>query len=64
MLFRSGLMYEDPDRADVGQWLDVHGWQSKAVTSEDEMRRLGRWVLPPDEIEGDPFSTFVTAEKA
>lgn len=57
------LMYDDPDRADVAAWLDSHGWRSAAVTSEHEMRRLGRWVLPDDETDGDSFSTFVTGEK-
>jgi methyltransferase (TIGR00027 family) len=57
-----GLMYEDPDRADVAQWLDAHGWRSAAVTSQDEMRRLGRAVELAD-TDGDSFSTFVTAEK-
>jgi methyltransferase (TIGR00027 family) len=56
------LTYEDPDRADVAEWLDAHGWQSKAVTSQDEMRRLGRAVELVD-TDGDSFSTFVTAEK-
>ena len=58
------LMYNDPDRADVAQWLDEHGWQSSAVTSADEMRRLDRWVLPPGESDQDTFSSFVTAHKA
>jgi methyltransferase (TIGR00027 family) len=58
------LMYDDPDRADVAQWLDQHGWRSSAVTSADEMRRLDRWVLPPEESGQDAFSSFVTAEKA
>ncbi len=58
------LMYNDPDRADVAQWLGEHGWQSSAVTSADEMRRLDRWVLPPEESDQDAFSTFVTAQKA
>ncbi|MGY4646747.1 class I SAM-dependent methyltransferase [Mycobacterium sp. URHB0021] len=58
-----GLMYEDPDRADVGEWLDEHGWRSKGITSEEEMRRLGRWVLPPEDSDGDAFSTFVTAQR-
>ena len=57
------LMYDDPDRADVAQWLDSRGWRSKAVTSADEMRRLGRWVLPAEEADGDAFSTFVAAER-
>jgi O-methyltransferase involved in polyketide biosynthesis len=57
------LMYNDPDRADVAQWLDAHGWRAKAVTSGQEMRRLGRWVLPPEEAEQDAFSSFVSAER-
>jgi methyltransferase (TIGR00027 family) len=57
------LMYNDPDRADVAQWLGAHGWRSSAVTSADEMRRLDRWVLPPGESEQDAFSSFVTGEK-
>ena len=56
------LSYEDPDRADVAVWLDEHGWQSTAVTSQDEMRRLGRAVELAD-TDGDSFATFVTAEK-
>jgi methyltransferase (TIGR00027 family) len=56
------LTYEDPDRADVAMWLDEHGWQSTAVTSQDEMRRLGRAVELAD-TDGDSFATFVTAEK-
>lgn len=58
-----GLMYEDPDRADVAHWLDGHGWRAKGVTSQDEMRRLGRWVLSADEPGEDSFSSFVTAVK-
>ncbi|MGV0807507.1 class I SAM-dependent methyltransferase [Mycolicibacterium setense] len=56
------LIYEDPDRADVAEWLNDHGWRADGVHSLDEMRRLGRYV----EIEHDDtraFSTFVTAEK-
>ncbi|MFV8265088.1 class I SAM-dependent methyltransferase [Mycolicibacterium peregrinum] len=56
------LIYEDPDRADVAEWLGAHGWRTDGVHSLDEMRRLGRYV----EIEHDDtraFSTFVTAEK-
>jgi methyltransferase (TIGR00027 family) len=56
------LTYEDPDRADVAVWLGEHGWQSTAVTSQDEMRRLGRAVELVDTGD-DSFSTFVTAEK-
>jgi methyltransferase (TIGR00027 family) len=56
------LTYEDPDRANVAQWLDAHGWCATAVTSQDEMRRLGRAVELTD-TDDESFSTFVTAEK-
>lgn len=56
------LMYEDPDRADVAEWLDAHGWTSTSVTSQDEMQRLGRWVQI-GEIDDKAYSTFVTAQK-
>ncbi|MGV0849257.1 SAM-dependent methyltransferase [Mycolicibacterium phlei] len=57
------LMYHDPDRADVAEWLEAHGWRATAVTSVAEMRRLDRWVLP-EALSGDGgFSQFVTAQK-
>jgi methyltransferase (TIGR00027 family) len=56
------LMYHDPDRADVAEWLDAHGWTAAGVTSQQEMRRLDRWVLP-EETDAQAFSTFVTAER-
>jgi len=56
------LTYEDPDRADVAEWLAAHGWRSAAVTSQDEMRRLGRAIELTD-TDDESFSTFVTAEK-
>jgi methyltransferase (TIGR00027 family) len=56
------LMYNDPDRADVAEWLNFHGWRAKAVTSAEEMRRLSRWVLPSADYD-EGFSFFVTAEK-
>ena len=56
------LIYSDPDRADVAVWLADHGWQSKAVISQDEMRRLGRAVEIAD-TDDDAFSTFITGEK-
>ncbi len=55
-------MYNDPDRADVAEWLGAHGWRAKAVTSQDEMRRLGRFVELAD-ADDDAFATFVTAER-
>lgn len=62
------LMYNDADRADVTEWLNAHGWAASAVTSQDEMRRLDRWVLPA-EADGEPideraFSEFVTAQRS
>jgi len=56
------LMYHDLDRADVAEWLDSHGWAAAGVTSQDEMRRLGRWVLP-DDADQKAFATFVTAQR-
>lgn len=56
------LMYNDPDRADVAVWLRDHGWRSAALNSQDEMRRLGRFVEMPNP-DDDMFSTFVTAER-
>jgi methyltransferase (TIGR00027 family) len=56
------LMYHDLDRADVAEWLNSHGWTAAGVTSQDEMRRLGRWVLP-DDTDQKAFSTFVTAQR-
>jgi methyltransferase (TIGR00027 family) len=56
------LTYEDPDRADVAVWLAEHGWRSTAVTSQDEMRRLGRAVELTDTGD-DSFSTFVNGHK-
>ncbi|MDF3342144.1 class I SAM-dependent methyltransferase [Mycolicibacterium septicum] len=56
------LIYEDPDRADVADWLGTHGWRADGVHSLDEMRRLGRYVeLDHDDTRA--FSMFVTAER-
>ncbi len=56
------LMYNDPDRADVAEWLRAHGWRAEGVTSQDEMRRLGRFTELAD-ADDDAFATFVTAQK-
>ncbi|MGV0791212.1 class I SAM-dependent methyltransferase [Mycolicibacterium sp. XJ1819] len=58
------LMYDDPDRADVAQWLSGHGWRAESVTATDAMRRLDRWVLSAEDADGDAFSSFVTAQRA
>lgn len=57
------LIYEDPDRADVAEWLNARGWTATAVNSQQEMRRLNRWALPADLADDRAFSAFVTAEK-
>lgn len=56
------LMYNDPDRSNVTTWLGEHGWKASGVSSESEMRRLGRWVLTEDTDE-DSFSEFVVGER-
>jgi methyltransferase (TIGR00027 family) len=56
------LIYSDPDRADVADWLAERGWSSTATSSRDEMRRLGR-AVELQQTDGDAFSTFVTAVK-
>ena len=42
------LTYHDEERADAAQSLAEHGWQVHAVSSSDEMARLGRPV--PDDL--------------
>jgi methyltransferase (TIGR00027 family) len=55
------LMYNDPHRADVAEWLNVHGWLATGRSSQHEMKRLGRFV-ELDFFDGDDaFPTFVTA---
>ncbi len=56
------LMYNDPDRADVAEWLRAHGWRAEGITSQDEMRRLGRFTELAD-ADDEAFATFVTAQK-
>jgi len=66
------LMYDDPDRADVPEWLTGHGWRTEWVSAPDEMRRLDRFVaaaMPPGDdadaadLDDTAFSKFVTAER-
>lgn len=58
----SELTYEDPDRADVADWLSAHGWRARRIESKDEMRRLGRLVEIVDADE-DSFSSFTVGER-
>jgi methyltransferase (TIGR00027 family) len=58
------LIYHDPDRAVVADWLNDHGWRAMAQNSGDEMRRVGRWVEGvPMADDKHAFSEFVTAER-
>ena len=59
------LIYHDDDRAVVVDWLNDHGWRATAQYSDDEMRRLDRWVEGvPMADDKDAFAQFVTAERA
>lgn len=57
------LTYNDPDRADLVEWLNAHGWTASGVPSVDEMRRLGRWVDIPMGDQPNAFATFVIGER-
>lgn len=58
------LMYNDPDRAVVTDWLNTHGWHATARNSGDELRRLHRWNGGgPIAEDKDAFADFVTAER-
>jgi len=59
----SDLIYNDPQRADVVEWLDAHGWNATGEKSTDEMRRLDRYIEFAGADEQDAFSTFVIAER-
>ena len=56
------LTYDDPERAEVADWLAANGWRADAIDSQDEMRRLGRFVQMADADE-QSFSTFTTGVK-
>lgn len=57
------LTYNDPHRADLTDWLNGHGWTASGTSSNDEMRRLDRWIEVTDQDYQDGFSTFVVAER-
>lgn len=58
------LIYEDPDRADVTEWLNARGWRAEGeARSLAEMRRLSRYVELEHHHDDNAFSTFVTAEQ-
>lgn len=57
------LTYNDPDRADLVEWLNAHGWSAGGTPSTDEMQRLERWVETPEMLDRQAFSTFVVGER-
>lgn len=57
------LTYNDPDRADLTEWLGAHGWTASGVSSVDEMKRLNRWIELPIATTPNAFATFVVAER-
>ncbi|OSC42149.1 class I SAM-dependent methyltransferase [Mycobacterium decipiens] len=58
------LIYHDPNRASVADWLNRHGWRAVANSAPDEMRRVGRWVDGvPMADDPEAFAEFVTAER-
>ena len=57
------LTYNDPQRAELTEWLNEHGWSAGGTGSVDEMRRLGRYVEVPDLQDETGFSTFVVARR-
>jgi methyltransferase (TIGR00027 family) len=57
------LTYNDPDRANVTDWLNRSGWRASATKSQDEMRRLGRWLDIPMSGDEEASSEFVVAQR-
>ena len=54
------LTYDDPDRADVADWLSEHGWRATAISARDVRLRLGRTSGLPVKQDA-AFARFVTA---
>lgn len=58
------LIYHDPNRTVVADWLNDHGWRATARNAGDEMRRVGRWVAGvPMADDKQALSELVTAER-
>ncbi|MET0698128.1 MAG: class I SAM-dependent methyltransferase [Mycobacterium sp.] len=57
------LMYADQHRADVADWLNGRGWRAVALSSRDEMQRLGRLVESSSVGYDGGGSTFVVAKR-
>ena len=54
------LTYDDPERADVADWLSEHGWRATAISARDVRLRLGRTSGLPVKQDAT-FARFVTA---
>ena len=58
-----GLTFSDPDRADVTEWLDAHGWCARALPATEEIRRLGRGGDVPVADDAEAFCILVVGER-
>jgi methyltransferase (TIGR00027 family) len=50
------------ERADVGQWLDEHGWRVSVTNSDELMAQHGRGAMAND-IDAAPTNVFISAER-
>ena len=57
------LTFGDPDRADVTEWLDAHGWRTRTLPVTEEIRRLGRGLDVSMADESKSFADFVVGER-
>jgi len=59
----AGLTFEDPDRADVAEWLDAHGWRTHTLPVTEEIRRLDRGIDVLMADESKSLVDFVVGER-
>jgi methyltransferase (TIGR00027 family) len=57
------LVYNDPERAELTDWLNAAGWRATGHPAKQEMAALHRWVDIPTRSDDDAFSTFVVAQR-
>ena len=57
------LMYNDPDRADVAEWLNAHGWRADALSPPATRCAGSAAASSCADATDEAFSTFVTGEK-
>ena len=58
-----GLTFSDPDRADVTEGLDAHGWCARALPATEEIRRLGRGGDVPVADDSEAFCILVVGDR-